>query len=192
MAEPQPSTMTAEAYLAWEADQPLKHEYVAGEIFAMGGASDRHVTVTLNVAGALRHQLRGGPCRVYMADMKVRVAAADAYFYPDVLVTCDPADHRRTHHKEAPLLVVEVLSPSTAAYDRGAKFAAYRRLASLREYLLIDPELGSVELYRADGNGHWVLYPHDAGDTVTLAGVEATLTGAEIFEDASPGPEPAE
>ncbi|ABM62688.1 Uma2 family endonuclease [Halorhodospira halophila] len=190
MADPQPAGMTAEAYLAWEAEQPLKHEFVAGEIFAMGGASDRHVTVTLNVASALRQQLRGGGCRTYMADMKVRVAAADAFFYPDVLVTCDPADHQRSQHKEAPCLVVEVLSPSTAAYDRGAKFAAYRKLPSLREYLLIDPEIGSLELYRADGQGHWVLYPHEAHEEVVLASLEARLIGAEVFEDAPPGPEP--
>jgi len=181
---------TSEEFLAWEAEQPGKHEFVAGEIFAMGGASDRHATISLNIASALRDHLRGGPCRSFMADMKVRVDAADAFFYPDVLVTCDPADRERSHYKAAPTLVAEVLSPSTEAFDRGQKFAAYRKLPSLQEYLLIDPVQGSVELYRRDESDHWVLHTHGAEDAVTLASVGVTLDGATLFEDAPPGPEP--
>jgi Uma2 family endonuclease len=190
MGEAASTGFTSEEFLAWEAEQPGKHEFVAGEIFAMGGASDRHATISLNIASALRDYLRGGPCRSFMADMKVRVDAADAFFYPDVLVTCDPADQERSHYKAAPVLVVEVLSPSTEAFDRGQKFAAYRRLPSLQEYLLIDPTQGSVELYRRDASDHWVLHAHGPAETVDLTSVECALTGATIFEDAPPGPEP--
>ncbi|MGC8808599.1 MAG: Uma2 family endonuclease, partial [Thiomonas sp.] len=84
--------VTAEQYLAWEAEQAQKHEYLAGEVYAMAGASDAHVTISLNLASALRAHLRGGPCRTYIADMKLEVDAASAYFYPDVFVTCDAAD----------------------------------------------------------------------------------------------------
>ncbi|SFD17221.1 Endonuclease, Uma2 family (restriction endonuclease fold) [Thiohalospira halophila DSM 15071] len=190
MGEAASTTFTSEEFLAWEAEQPGKHEFVAGEAFAMGGASDRHATISLNIASALRDHLRGGPCRSFMADMKVRVDAADAFFYPDVLVTCDPADRERSHYKTAPTLIAEVLSPSTEAFDRGQKFAAYRQLPSLQEYLLIDPAQGSVELYRRDEADHWVLHAHGPGEAVSLASVACTLEEATIFEDAPPGPEP--
>ena len=101
MALPQPTApFTAEDYLRWEAGQPDKHEYYHGETFAMGGASRRHVTISGNVFSALDEALEGSPCRTYMADMKVQAAADEAYFYPDVLVTCDPADHRADQRGE--------------------------------------------------------------------------------------------
>ncbi len=186
MAEPQRSVLTGEDYLAWEEQQPDKHEFVAGEIFAMGGASDRHVTICLNIASALRAQLRGGPCRVYIADMRLSVATADAWFYPDVMVVCDPEDQARPLFKTAPVLIVEVLSPSTEAFDRGAKFAAYRSLPSLVEYLLVDPDSGRVERYRRDAGDSWVLVAADHGEAVELASVKLQLDQATIFEDAWP------
>jgi Uma2 family endonuclease len=190
MANPQSARMDAEAFLAWETEQPEKHQFVAGEVFAMGGASDRHVTIAGNVFSALREHLRGGGCRTFIADMKLRVEAVDAFFYPDVMVTCDPQDRGREQYKQAPLLVVEVLSPSTEAFDRGAKFAAYRSLASLQEYLMIDPANGAVELYRRDPEDHWVLYTLDPRNAVELRSVGLTLEGGRIFEDAPPGTEP--
>ena len=129
--------LSAEQFLAWDAGQSLRHEFVRGAIFARAGADERHVTVAGNVAITLRAHLRGTPCRTFISDMKLRVDAADCYFYPDVMVTCSAADATDPLVKREPVLVVEVLSPGTAAYDRGDKFADYRRLASLREYLLI-------------------------------------------------------
>lgn len=174
---------TAEQYLAWESQQASKHEYLRGEVFAMAGASDAHVTISLNLAAALRAHLRGGPCRTYIADMKVEVDSANAYFYPDVFVTCDAADAQLPDRKRAPLLVAEVLSPSTAAFDRGAKFAWYRQLQSLREYALIDTERVAVDLFRRDASGHWVLYPYAEGETVELQSVGLLLPVAAIYED---------
>jgi Uma2 family endonuclease len=174
---------TAEQYLAWEAQQPQKHEYLCGEVFAMAGASDAHVTISLNLAAALRAHQRGGPCRTYIADMKLEVDPARAYFYPDVFVTCDASDAQSPERKRAPILVVEVLSPSTAAFDRGAKFAWYRQLQSLQEYVLIDTERIAVDVFRRDTAGHWVLYPYAEGDTVELASVGLTLPIAAIYED---------
>lgn len=181
--------MDAAAFLAWEAEQAEKHEFRAGEIFAMGGASDRHVTIAGNVFATLREQLRGGPCRTYIADMKLRVETADAFYYPDVMVTCNPADGERSQHKGAPSLVVEVLSPSTEAFDRGAKFADYRQLPSLREYLLIEPVRGGLELFRRDAGDHWVLHAFGPTETVELTSIGAQLPGERVFEDAPPGPE---
>ena len=118
--------MTAAEFLAWDAGQTLKHEFVRGEVFAMAGGEDRNATVALNIAIALRQHLRGSPCRVYGSDVKLRVEAADCFFYPEVMVTCSAADLTDRLIKREPSLVVEVLSASTAAYESGAKFAAYR------------------------------------------------------------------
>lgn len=161
----------APAYLAWEAEQAEKHKYPDGAVFARGGASDVHVTLAGNVAMALRNHLRGSPCRVFISDMKLQVEAANAFFYPDVFVTCAESDRAHSHYKAAPSLVVEVLSPTTSAYDRGAKFAAYRKLPSLREYALVDTERHSIDLFRRGDSGHWVLYPFEVGHTVEFASV---------------------
>lgn len=174
---------TAQDFLAWESLQPTKHEYVQGETFAMAGASDAHVTISGNVFAALKQHLRGTPCRTYMADMKVRAQAVDAFFYPDVFVTCSAADAGRDHAKEEPTLVVEVLSPSTVAYDRGLKFEYYRTLPSLQEYVLVDAERHSVEVFRRNPAGQWVLFPHGADTDVELASVDLKLPMATVYED---------
>jgi Uma2 family endonuclease len=182
--QPAPApAFTAEQYLAWEQQQASKHEYLRGEVYAMAGASDAHVTIAGNLFAALRAHLRGGPCRTYIADMKVEVDAVNAYFYPDVFVSCDAADAQLPDRKRAPKLVAEVLSPSTAAFDRGAKFAWYRQLQSLHEYVLIDTERVAVDLFRRDATGHWVLYPYAEGETVELQSVGLLLPVAEIYAD---------
>ncbi|MDY0330906.1 MAG: Uma2 family endonuclease [Thiomonas sp.] len=174
---------SADDFLAWEMQQPDKHEYLAGEVFAMVGASDAHVTISLNLAAALRAHLRGGPCRAFIADMKLRIDAAQAFFYPDVFVTCSAADAQSPLFKREALLVVEVLSPSTAAYDLGQKFAQYRQLATLQEYVLIDSERVAVDVFRRNAEGRWVLYPYAEGETVALDSVGLSLPVAAIYED---------
>lgn len=185
MSQPAPQyRFDASSYLDWEAQQTDKHEYLDGEVFAMAGASDAHVTLAGNLFVALRTHLRGGPCSVFISDMKLRVEADNAYFYPDVFVTCAEADRTQPLHKSTPTLVAEVLSSSTSAYDRGAKFAAYRKLPSLREYLLIDPERTSADLFRRNEEGQWVLFPHEAaGDVLELASVGLRLPLAQLYED---------
>lgn len=171
-------------YLAWEADQPIKHEYVDGEVFAMAGASDAHVTIAGNIAMALRNHLRGGPCSVYISAMKLRVAQDNAFFHPDIFATCSATDRVQRLWKSEPVLVVEVLSPSTSAYDRGAKFAAYRKLPSLREYVVVDAERISVDVFRREpGAKYWSIDFLDAGQTVTLASVDLVLPVAAVYED---------
>ena len=189
---PQPC-FDAQAYLAWEAEQSTKHEYHDGEVFAMAGASDAHVTVAGNVYMALRNHLRGSPCSVFISDMKLRVEEDNAFFYPDVFVTCAESDRGQSHSKSAPVLVVEVLSPATSAYDRGAKFAAYRKLPTLREYALIDPERLSLDLFRREGDSkRWVLHPIEAGGHVEWASVGLQVPLEALYEDVpiTTGPQP--
>ena len=179
----QKPVFTAADYLAWEPAQLDRHEYLDGEVFAMAGADDRHVTVAGNCYIALRQHLSGSPCRTYMSDMRLQVAAANSYFYPDVLVTCSAQDQASPLVKTEPKLIIEVLSPSTAAYDRGLKFSHYRSLASLQEYVLIDLETRSTDGYRKGADGLWVLHPFARGEAVELASVALTLSAENLFAD---------
>ncbi|MBS1225588.1 MAG: hypothetical protein H6R24_2266, partial [Proteobacteria bacterium] len=149
MSQPAQSlAFTYDDYLEWEQRQPERHEYVRGEVFAMAGTTDRHNEISGNFYTLLRQHLRGAPCRAYMADVKVRVEAADCGFYPDVQVTCAESDRTDRLVKRSPVLVVEVLSDSTASYDLGDKFAACQQLDSLREYVLVDQDRVRVQIYR--------------------------------------------
>jgi Uma2 family endonuclease len=175
--------MSAAEFLAWDATQAVKHEFVRGEVFAMAGAGEAHVTAAGNVYAALRLHLKGSPCRTFITDMKLRVDAADAFFYPEVMVTCAAADAGEAMLKREPVLLVEVLSPSTAAYDRGAKFAAYRQIPTLREYLLIDPDSRGCDLYRLGADGLWVLHPFEPGQAVRLASVDLEIPAATLWDE---------
>lgn len=179
----QKNRFTAADYLAWEPAQAERHEYIDGEVFAMAGAEDRHVTVSMNIAFALRQHLSGSPCRTFMSDMRLYVAVANSYFYPDVLVTCSALDLASPMVKTEPKLIVEVLSPSTAAYDRGLKFSHYRRIASLEEYVVIDLDTRSIDCYRKGADGLWVLHPFARGETVSLASVALELGAAQLFAE---------
>ncbi len=174
-----------EDYLAWEAQQPERHEYLQGEVFAMTGARDAHNTIAGNLFVQLRYSLRGGPCRVYISDMKLRVDAADAVFYPDLMVTCDPRDRgpEADIHKRHPKLIVEVLSESTAAYDRGRKFELYRTIDTLQEVLLVEQDRRHVDLFRREADGRWVLESYGPAGEVPLASVGVRLTLDSIYED---------
>lgn len=171
-------------YLAWEQEQPCRNEYIDGEVFAMSGASDAHGTAALNLAALLRGALRGTPCKPFIADMKVRVEAANSFFYPDIVVTCDPRDRtpEASHVKQYPALIVEVLSPSTEAYDRGNKFATYRQLESLQEYVLVSLEARRIEVFRRDASGHWVLHPFALNEALELSSINFRCPAAEVFD----------
>lgn len=179
---------TPEEYLAMERQAPFKSEYHAGEIFAMAGASVTHNIITLNVATQLRVQLRGGPCRPFAADMRVRVGPADLYAYPDVAVVCGErrfADEQRDVLLN-PTVIVEVLSPGTEEYDRGDKFAGYRHLESLQEYLLVAQDRPRVEQYTRQADGQWRLSEAAHLDAVMhLSSLAADLALSEVYADVS-------
>lgn len=174
-----------EGFLAWECEQPDRHEWVNGEIFAMTGARDAHNTIALNVAIALKAGLRGRGCRVFIADMKLHVASADAIFYPDVFVTCDPRDRTPEADlvKRYPGLIVEVISESTGAYDRGRKFELYRSLPSLQEVLFFEQDRMQADLFRRNEEGRWELFPATPEGELALTSVPVTLRLAELYED---------
>lgn len=171
------------AYFDWEDTQAEKNEFLAGEVRAMVSARQEHVIVAGALAARFRQHLRDTRCRAFVSAMKLEVDAADAVFYPDVMVSCDEADRQRSIALRSPCLIVEVLSDSTAAFDRGVKFAAYRRLASLQEYLLVDIDRRRLELFRREPVG-WVLHePQGDPAVLELTSIGLALTAAEPFGD---------
>ena len=178
-----PAYITPETYLAAEMQSDTRSEYLKGEVFAMVGTSSAHNVIVGNLYMALRNHLRGGPCQVFALDLKLRVDAANAYFYPDLMVTCTEADRRSDFIKSEATLVIEVLSPSTALFDRDKKFASYRQLPSLQEYVLVDTEQQGIECYRRADNGEWIMHPYGAGETVTLHGLNLTFPIDMVYQD---------
>lgn len=145
--------LTVDEYLALEEESSVRHEYVGGQIFAFAGANDRHNRIAGNIYALLWAAARGGPCRIYMSDMKVQVSD-DQIFYPDVMVTCDPEDSGE-YVKTRPCLIIEVLSPSTASIDRREKLVAYRRLESLQAYVVLYRDQKRAFRHSRDEQGAW-------------------------------------
>lgn len=177
---------SATDFLAWEESQAEKHEFAAGEVFAMTEARQDHVLVSGNIYAALKQRLRGTPCRAYIADMKLRVETADAFFYPDVMASCHPADLGNQQYISNPTLIVEVPSDSTADYDRGGKFVAYRKLESLKEYLIVDIDARRVECFRRTADNDWLLHDYVGEVDCQLHSLDIRIAMAEIFEDIEP------
>ena len=182
LAESYPK-MTSEEYLAWEEKQLEKHEYVGGEIFCHAGARKSHNLAALNLASELRMALKGTPCQTFIADMRVSIRAVDCYFYPDVVVTCGERDNVSELHLEHPSFIAEVLSDSTAAWDQNGKFELYRRIPELREYMTIDPEHRSVQLFRKSESGGWMLVELHGVEAIRLESLNATIQRREIFPE---------
>jgi Uma2 family endonuclease len=176
---------TPEEYLALERQAQCKSEYYAGEIFAMAGASRWHNLIVANVIGELRAQLKGRPCTTYPSDMRVKVSPTGLYTYLDVIVVCGEAlfEDNQQDTLLNPTLIVEVLSESTEAYDRGGKFAHYRKLTSLMEYVLITQTKPHIEHYVRQLDNRWLLAEADSlHDTVHLASIDCQLALAEVYD----------
>ncbi|MDQ6695273.1 MAG: Uma2 family endonuclease [Chloroflexota bacterium] len=186
---------TPEQYLELEREAEYKSEYIDGQIYAMSGASEAHNLIAGNIFGELRTQFRGRPCRVYMSDMRVKVSLSDMYTYPDVVAVCGGPvfEDSQVDTLTNPMVIVEVLSPSTEAYDRGVKFARYRDLGSLTDYILVSQDKVSVEHFRRQGDGskQWLLnVVDDLAGTMRLPSVGCEVSMAYIYENVTlPEPE---
>jgi Uma2 family endonuclease len=176
-------SISPEEYLAGEEKSQIRHEYIDGQVYAMSGGSDSHNTIALNLASGLKSHVRGGRCRVFMENMKAYIPALNYYYYPDVMVTCDDRDRSSSHSKSHPCLIVEVLSDSTEAFDRGDKFADYRQLESLQEYVLINQKRHQVECFRRNEEGRWVLYSYTQNESLQLASLDFQINMESLYED---------
>ena len=171
-------------YLAGEAGAEIKHEYVDGQVFAMAGASERHNRIAGNIFYHLRSAARGTPCGVYMADMKLRISSVNAFYYPDVMLSCDESD-KDPIQKSAPCIVAEVISPSTATTDRREKALAYRQIPTLKAYILAEQDRRSVSYFIRDESGEW---QQGELDEMSILGVDCGtikigLALDDIYED---------
>lgn len=172
-------------YLELEADSNLKHEYRDGEMIAMGGGTPQHAALAASVIRELGVQLRGAPCRVYSSDLKIRVRATGLCTYPDVSVVCGNLELDPDSKKMVvlnPVVLVEVLSKSTEAYDRGDKFENYRQIESLREHVLVSYREKLIEVLRRGENDRWHQTEARAGATVRLESIKAELSVDNVYE----------
>ena len=179
--------LTAEEYLAIERKAETKSELIHGRMYAMSGASLAHIRITSNLVGAFRDRLKGRDCDVLVADMRVKVADTGMYTYPDVSIVCEQPKLEDSHFDTLlnPLVIVEVLSASTEAYDRGAKFAHYRRLASLQAYVLVSQREPTVECFVRTGDG-WTLTSATGLDAaIDIAPLGCTLQLSDVYERVS-------
>ncbi len=173
------SCTSVDDYLEGEKAANVRHEYVAGAVYAMAGANVLHNLLTLSLATAFRAHLRASPCHVFVSDMKVRVD--DAFYYPDLVVVCGPVDPR-AYYQTAPKLIVEVLSDSTEARDRLEKRLAYQKIESLEEYVLASADRMKIEVFRREEAG-WQIETFADGDLVRFASVGLELPIEQIYED---------
>lgn len=188
-AEQQPRRHTVEEYLALEEQSEIRHEFFEGELFAMAGADVSHNLLASNFLVSFKQALRGRPCKVLMEGVQLAVEEGRHYTYPDVMITCDSLDLQAKRIVKAPVLLVEVLSPSTAEYDRGRKFKQYQKLPSLKHYLLVSQTSWLVEWYRREENGIWSITPLvEATDTLLIPDLNINLTVAEIYDDTDVAP----
>lgn len=184
-------SMPVDEYLEAEKTASVRHEYIAGQIYAMAGASDAHNTIALNFAAILRSGVRGGPCRAYVSDMKVWIEAAGVFYYPDILVTCDPEDNGE-YTKTRPSLIIEVTSPSTTVTDHREKLLSYRKIPSLREYVMMTQHEIKVEIYRLDSRGYWWLETDGPEHSFKLESVDMEIAVKDLYEDVVLRPWPAD
>jgi len=184
--------LTQEEYLTIERKADFKSEFYAGEMFAMAGASERHNMIVTNINGELRQQLKGRRCRNYSNDMRVQVETTGLYTYPDVVAICGEPVFLDNHSDTLlnPTVIIEVLSPSTEAYDRGAKSWHYRQLSSLSEYMLVAQDRFHIEHYIRQTDGQWLLSESVRLDEVIhLPSLGCNLAMAEIYDKVEMGAE---
>ena len=188
-------TYSPDEYLALEVESLERHEYINGELVPMTGGTPNHNGIALNLASELRFALKRQPYRIFMADQRLWLPAANIYTYPDVMVMAEPVETmpNRTDTVMNPLLIAEVLSKSTQSYDRIEKFAAYRTMAQFQEYLLLDQSSYSVEQYIKQAQNQWLFVEHKGAEaTIALRSVEVELSMADLYDKVEFEPEVAE
>ena len=173
--------LTPQEYFAWEEKQLHKHEYIEGQVYAMSGGSVNHGRIAIRFTSMFDSHLEGSSCIVGNSDIKVKMVRSENYTYPDVSVTCDDRDKNTTQYITYPSLIVEVLSPSTEAYDRGGKFRLYSQNPILQDYLLVSSTNIEIDLYHKKDNGEWRIINYKEGDMIELKSINLTFAIAQIY-----------
>lgn len=176
-------SFTPEEYFSWEEKQLERHELIDGRVYAMSGGTQNHSAIKLNVASLIRSHLRGSPCRVFNSDLKVNILNTPNYTYPDLSVTCDDRDREHPLYITYPCLIVEVLSDSTEAYDRGKKFEKYRRNPNLVDYVLVSSDEIAIDIYHKNDAGEWVILSYREGDIIEFQSINLSLPIEQLYEE---------
>ncbi len=182
--EPAPKIKyTEEEYLEMERKSDSKHEFYAGEIFAMGGASYKHNLIVSNTLLTIGNQLKGKPCKVFPSDLRVKVSKAGMYTYPDLSILCGKPIlvEKEFDTLSNPIVLIEVLSKSTENYDRGSKFSFYRQIDSLQEYILISSETQKIEKFRKLPDGNWLFSESKEGKNFLIESIDCALSLEELY-----------
>jgi Uma2 family endonuclease len=174
---------TPEEYFAWEEQQLEKHELIDGRVYAMTGGTKNHSEIAGNFLAIIKPHLRGRGCKTYNSDCRVNILNTSNYIYPDLSVTCDSKDNSSTQYITYPCLIVEVLSNSTEAYDRGKKFEKYRRNPNLIDYVLVSSEEMAIDIYHKKDTGEWVILSYRLGDIVELKSINLSLPIEQFYEE---------
>lgn len=173
--------LTSVEYFAWEEQQLCRHEYINGEVYAMSGGTQNHSRNALKMAALLDNHLSDSDCRVFNSDCRVNIFETDDYTYPDASVSCDRRDQETAQYITYPCLIVEVLSESTEADDRGNKFFRYRQNPQLRDYVLVSSLEMAIDLYRKDRDERWEIINYRAGEGVELQSVGLSFPIEQVY-----------
>ncbi|MEO1146598.1 MAG: Uma2 family endonuclease [Cyanobacteria bacterium J06638_22] len=181
--------LTPEEYFAWEEKQLEKHEYIDGQVYAMGGGSVNHGRIAIRLTAMFDAHLEGSSCITGNSDIKVNIAETKNYTYPDASVTCDDCDKSTLNYFTYPCLIVEVLSDSTEAYDRGGKFRLYRNNPTLKDYLLVSSTRIEMDLYHKNDAGEWLIINYQEGDTIELKSINLRFAIEQVYRNLNLTPE---
>ena len=181
--------ITPEEYFAWEEKQLEKHEYIDGQVYAMRGGSVNHGRIAIRLTTLFSNHLENSSCETGNSDLRVNIAGTKNYIYPDASVTCDDRDKATTQYITYPCLIVEVLSPSTEAYDRGGKFRMYRNNPVLQDYLLVSSTSIEMDLYHKNDAGEWLIINYKEGDTIELKSINVSFAIEQVYRNLDLTPE---
>ena len=181
--------LTPEEYFLWEEQQIEKHEYIDGQVYAMSGGTVNHGRIAIRFTAMFDAHLEGSGCITGNSDIKVNIVETNDYTYPDASVTCDERDKTTTQYITYPCLIVEVLSDSTEAYDRGGKFRMYRKNPVLKDYLLVNSTRIEMDLYHKNDAGEWIIINYQAGDTVELKSINLSFPIEQVYRGLNLTPE---
>lgn len=182
--------LTPEEYFAWEEKQIEKYEYIDGQVYAMGGGSKNHSLIAVRLTALFANHLEGSNCETGNSDLRINIAETNNYTYPDISVTCDERDRNTTQFITYPCLIVEVLSKSTEAYDRGGKFRLYRNNPVLQDYLLVNSARMEIDLYHKKETGEWLIINYQEGDTIELKSINLSFPIEQVYRGLVLTPEP--
>ena len=181
--------LTPEEYFAWDEQQPEKYELIDGQVYAMTGGSVNHSRIAVRITTLLFNHLDNSPCETGNSDLRINIVETNNYTYPDASVTCDDRDKTTTQYITYPCLIVEVLSLSTEAYDRGGKFRIYRHNPALQDYLLVSSTSIEIDLYHKNDAGEWLIINYQAGDTIELKSINLSFPIEQIYRGLSLTPD---